>query len=145
VNGQAVSDAPETNGTGWLSDLERRRPVCLTLELPVRRIIAHPSVAPARTRSPSSAARSSTAQSKLTIPIRCVTFACRRMPRCKPPSKLTCSRRRHDHGHARAALPGEALYGPAPQTKPCPIRLIPYYVWNNRQPGEMRVWLPVAP
>ena len=25
------------------------------------------------------------------------------------------------------------------------VRLIPYYAWANRQPGEMSVWLPIAP
>ncbi|MBI3820477.1 MAG: glycoside hydrolase family 127 protein [Planctomycetes bacterium] len=26
-----------------------------------------------------------------------------------------------------------------------PVRLIPYYAWDNRQPGAMRVWHPIAP
>jgi hypothetical protein len=26
-----------------------------------------------------------------------------------------------------------------------PIKAIPYYAWDNRQPGPMKVWLPIAP
>jgi DUF1680 family protein len=28
-----------------------------------------------------------------------------------------------------------------PATKPCAIKMIPYYLWDNRSPGEMLVWL----
>ena len=28
-----------------------------------------------------------------------------------------------------------------PATKPCEIKMIPYYAWDNRSPGEMLVWL----
>jgi DUF1680 family protein len=30
-----------------------------------------------------------------------------------------------------------------PVLKPCTLTAIPYYAWDNRQPGQMRVWLPV--
>jgi DUF1680 family protein len=38
---------------------------------------------------------------------------------------------------------GDALYrsGAAPQETPIDIQAIPYCVWDNRTPGEMRVWL----
>ncbi len=26
---------------------------------------------------------------------------------------------------------------------PATIKMIPYHLWNNRGPGEMRVWIPV--
>jgi hypothetical protein len=29
----------------------------------------------------------------------------------------------------------------APVTKACAIKMIPYYLWDNRAPGEMLVWL----
>ena len=29
----------------------------------------------------------------------------------------------------------------APATRPCEIKMIPYYAWDNRAPGEMLVWL----
>jgi DUF1680 family protein len=28
-----------------------------------------------------------------------------------------------------------------PATVPCEIKMIPYYAWDNRAPGEMLVWL----
>ena len=30
-----------------------------------------------------------------------------------------------------------------PDLKPCALTAIPYYAWDNRQPGQMRVWLPL--
>jgi len=37
------------------------------------------------------------------------------------------------------------LYQPLPSVRTTPFTAIPYYAWDNRQPGAMRVWLPVAP
>jgi DUF1680 family protein len=38
------------------------------------------------------------------------------------------------------------LYRSAPpNTQPCVIRAIPYYAWDNRDPGPMHVWLRSAP
>jgi DUF1680 family protein len=31
----------------------------------------------------------------------------------------------------------------SPILKPCLLTAIPYYAWDNRQPGQMRVWLPL--
>lgn len=37
---------------------------------------------------------------------------------------------------------GEALYSFAPpQAGSCTLRALPYYLWSNRAPGSMRVWL----
>lgn len=49
------------------------------------------------------------------------------------------------HGAGRIA--GEqdwrhTLYQPYPQIQETPITAIPYYAWDNRQPGAMRVWMP---
>lgn len=45
----------------------------------------------------------------------------------------------------------DALYRPAssgPEARPVPgmveVRAIPYYAWANREPGPMRVWVPVS-
>ncbi|GAB4437484.1 MAG: hypothetical protein Fur0044_34360 [Anaerolineae bacterium] len=36
----------------------------------------------------------------------------------------------------------DTLYRPQPpDTRPAPITAIPYYAWDNREPGAMRVWL----
>ena len=38
-----------------------------------------------------------------------------------------------------------ALYRPSPPAaEPARLTAIPYYLWCNRGPGEMRVWLPEA-
>lgn len=37
---------------------------------------------------------------------------------------------------------GDRLYrSAAPQQQPIPLRAIPYSTWDNREPGEMRVWI----
>lgn len=39
----------------------------------------------------------------------------------------------------------DVLYRAEPaRQEPCAITAIPYYAWDNREPGAMRVWLPVA-
>lgn len=41
-----------------------------------------------------------------------------------------------------AAWPADRLYAPyRPETTPARIKAIPYFLWGNRQPGEMAVWL----
>jgi uncharacterized protein len=36
-----------------------------------------------------------------------------------------------------------ALYrNTPPQLRPCRLTAVPYYAWDNRQPGQMRVWIP---
>jgi DUF1680 family protein len=37
------------------------------------------------------------------------------------------------------------LYQPTAASSHVPITAIPYYAWDNRSPGAMKVWLPVAP
>ncbi len=37
------------------------------------------------------------------------------------------------------------LYQPAAAGAPTPIQAVPYYAWDNRRPGPMKVWLPEAP
>jgi DUF1680 family protein len=42
----------------------------------------------------------------------------------------------------RAEAWGEALYAEkAPEAAPDTARLVPYHLWDNRDPGEMLVWL----
>ena len=53
----------------------------------------------------------------------------------------------HHRGSAFEASSAEmALYAPAnlthPKTRPQEVTLIPYYVWANRQPCAMQVWVP---
>jgi hypothetical protein len=37
------------------------------------------------------------------------------------------------------------LYQPVAPPRSTPVKAIPYYAWDNRQPGAMKVWLPVSP
>jgi uncharacterized protein len=37
------------------------------------------------------------------------------------------------------------LYQSTPRSRRVPLMAIPYYTWDNRQPGAMQVWLPTAP
>jgi hypothetical protein len=51
-------------------------------------------------------------------------------------------------GEARAASEQpwhRSLYQPAAPVSRFALKAIPYYAWDNRQPGPMKVWLPVAP
>jgi DUF1680 family protein len=53
----------------------------------------------------------------------------------------------HHRGAAyEVASANEALYGPASvtprKTRPVELAFIPYYVWANRQPSAMQVWVP---
>lgn len=51
-------------------------------------------------------------------------------------------------GEARAASPqkwGRILYQPLAPSPRVALKAIPYYAWDNRQPGPMKVWLPVSP
>ena len=45
-------------------------------------------------------------------------------------------------GTARKA--SRTLRGEVQVSDPMPVKLIPYYLWNNRGPGEMIVWLPTT-
>jgi DUF1680 family protein len=51
-------------------------------------------------------------------------------------------------GEARTASQqtwGRHLYQPAASASRVALKAVPYYAWDNRQPGAMKVWLPVAP
>jgi hypothetical protein len=37
------------------------------------------------------------------------------------------------------------LYQPAPPASRVALKAIPYYAWDNRRPGPMKVWLPISP
>lgn len=52
----------------------------------------------------------------------------------------------HRGGAFEVSSAGEALYAPAllspRKTRPVDLTFIPYYVWANRQPSAMEVWVP---
>ena len=55
--------------------------------------------------------------------------------------------RREGNGRSRprTRTGRSTLYQPAAPRRRWPITAIPYYAWDNRKPGAMKVWLPVAP
>jgi hypothetical protein len=51
-------------------------------------------------------------------------------------------------GEARAVSDQQwrrKLYQPAAAAEGVALKAIPYYAWDNRQPGAMKVWLPISP
>jgi len=52
----------------------------------------------------------------------------------------------HRGGALEVSSAEEALYAPvsaaSPKTRPVELTLIPYYVWGNRKPSAMEVWVP---
>jgi hypothetical protein len=51
-------------------------------------------------------------------------------------------------GEARATTEPQwrrSLYQSAPSAGRVALKAIPYYAWDNRQPGPMKVWLPASP
>jgi DUF1680 family protein len=48
---------------------------------------------------------------------------------------------------SRLASPSPWPFGPKgaePEVEPVQLRLVPYYLWSNRGPSTMRVWIPVS-
>ncbi len=50
-------------------------------------------------------------------------------------------------GYLRTGRANEELYRPLgkPEYREIPVRLIPYFLWDNRSPADMSVWLPLKP
>lgn len=46
---------------------------------------------------------------------------------------------------ATAPAPGAAQEAPGPDDRAVTVTAIPYFQWDNRGPGAMRVWIPAAP
>jgi hypothetical protein len=43
------------------------------------------------------------------------------------------------------AWTNDSLYAPSPKPDEVEVTAIPYYAWDNRDPGEMVVWIPESP
>lgn len=150
VNGTAVSAAVEQ---GYLV-LERTWTpgdvVELDLPMPVRRIEAHPLVQEDR-------GCLALARGPL---IYCIEDCDLDAPASRlalpPTTELTSVRepglldgvvalRGMGETSAEPEWPGEDLYRTSPPPLPAPLTAVPYYAWDNRAPGGMRVWLPTTP
>ncbi len=97
--------------------------------------------------SPSAAARWSTASSRPTTPTRpSRSSRCRATPRSPPPSAATSSTASSRWWRRAGAASADGwngdLYRSAPPAAaPATLTAIPYYLWANREPGAMAVWL----
>ena len=150
VNRRAVS-AP-TVGNGYLvldREWKRGDRVELDLPMPVQKVAANPNV--------------KADQGLLAIQRGPIVYCLEQCDQTEPlasfwlpPEAGLKARRESDllggvvtvTGEALATSPqkwGRNLYQPAPASRRVTLKAIPYYAWDNRQPGAMRVWLPVAP
>ena len=124
----------------------------LTLEMPVRRVYAHPSVRSCQNRVAIQRGPLvyCAEQADNSVPIRRIY-----LPEDSSLDAAFCPELLGGvvriTGPAMAPSADDAmetgsdaapLYGSKPLLKACAVSLIPYYAWNNRQSGEMRVWLP---
>lgn len=150
INGQSASAAQEK---GYLTLSRSWSPgdtISLTLPMPVRRLAAHPAVAEDRgclalMRGPL---------------VYCIEAADQDAPvaglALSPTARLTAEHRPHLlggivtlEGEGEAGRddtwPDDCLYRSQPPSSSARLTAIPYYAWDNRTPGAMRVWIPAYP
>ena len=151
VNRRAVK-APVVERGYLVLDREWKRGdrVELDLAMPVQRVAANPQ----REGRPGPAGHPARADRLLPgavrpEPSRSRRSGCRRKPSSRPRASRACSAA-WSLSPARPALRpeqkwGRNLYQPAAPAGRVALKAIPYYAWDNRQPGAMKVWLPVAP
>jgi len=146
VDGERLEAQPGADG--YLSVSRTWQPgdtVTLKLDMPVRRIAAHPRVAAdlgrvALMRGPLvyclEAADNDGAVLDLALP---------RHADLKPewrPDLLGGVMTLHGKGLRREQCETEALYRPVDDETPIDVTAIPYYAWEHREAGEMAVWIP---
>ncbi|MBA3846506.1 MAG: glycoside hydrolase family 127 protein, partial [Planctomycetes bacterium] len=146
--GEAV-DAARLTGAGYLRIARRWRTgdiVELDLAMPIERVAAHPAVVDDRGR--------------VALRRGPVVYCCEAVDLGVDPDALTLGRdaqlrARHDPDllGGVTVIEGEGAVGDAdafagqlyrvgaPPSRPCRVRAVPYYAWDNRAPGAMRVWL----
>ncbi len=150
VNGRVI-DTGTAKEKGYLTIRRRWSPgdrVTLDLPMPVTRVYAHPDVR-------ADAGRVALRRGPLVYCIEQVDNCGIALPRATLPRNAPLeARRRPDLFGGAVAIEGDAqvaavedwngrLYRPEPPVSvAAPITAIPYYLWCNRGPGEMRVWLP---
>jgi len=120
--------------------------VVLDLQMPLRRVAAHPAVAANR-------GRTALMRGPLVYCLEGVDNGGRVRNLVLPPHGTLSAEFRPDllggvtvlKGELLAAYPedgGDRLYHRAARVEPKEAVAVPYYAWNNRGPGEMVVWLP---
>ncbi len=150
INGQAVKEPTIERGYVVLSrEWQAGDKVELNLPMPVERIAAHPNVKAdtnqlAFQRGPLvyclEACDQSEPISSLYIPAN-TTFQAEKAKDLLGGVVVL-------KGQAEVAEAADwtgKLYQAVTPSRRVPITAIPYYAWDNREPGPMRVWMPVAP
>ncbi len=150
VNGEAVEASPGENGYVKLHREWRRSDmVSLDMPMPVRRIVAHPRVS-------TDAGRVALQRGPVVYCLEGVdnggSVRDIALPR---ETKLEASFEKDllggvvvVRGKVLRRKPLEwsgALYQASPDDEEVSVVAIPYYAWDNRQPGEMVVWIPETP
>ncbi len=150
VNGQAVASPAIERGYAVLARTWRAGDkVTLDLPMPVRRVAAHPNVKAdqgllAIQRGPIVYCLEACDQ---TAPLAGLYLPAESELAAKPDKSLlggvvvitgdACAAAEQDWSRT--------LYQAAPPARRVPIVAVPYYAWDNRAPGAMKVWLPMAP
>ena len=148
VNGEEWSE-PEAFHKGYLSIHRAWQPgdeVDYDLQMPVRRVKAHPAVK-------ANEGRTALMRGPLVYCLEGVDNNGRVRNLVLPPDAKVTTEFRPDllggvtvlEGTALGAFPEdrrERLYRPAARVEPKEFVAVPYYAWDNRAPGEMVVWLP---
>jgi DUF1680 family protein len=150
VNGKKVSDPKIERGYCVLSrEWKTGDRVELNLPMPVQRIAANPNVEADR--------------GLLALQRGPIIYCVEQCDQTEPVASLSLPAAAGLKAERNAALPGGMivlngtadtavgpgwegkLYQPVPATRRVPITAIPYFAWDNRAAGPMKIWLPVAP
>lgn len=148
LNGQSLTDAPRQRGYLSLArEWQSGEVVTLTLEMPVQTVRANPKVRPML-------GRVALQRGPLIYCLEEVDNALTPLDRIALPEKLNWQTEHHAgllggvtvlRTTARALDDrpwSDTLYRTQPDSyAPVEITAVPYCVWDNRAPGEMRVWL----
>jgi DUF1680 family protein len=150
VNRKKVSDPKIERGYCVLSrEWKTGDRVELNLPMPVQRIAANPNVEADR--------------GLLALQRGPIIYCVEQCDQTEPVASLSLPAAAGLKAERNAALPGGMivlngtadtavgpgwegkLYQPVPATRRVPITAIPYFAWDNRAAGPMKIWLPVAP
>ncbi|HSU54548.1 MAG TPA: beta-L-arabinofuranosidase domain-containing protein [Candidatus Dormibacteraeota bacterium] len=150
VDGEPIKDPVRENGYLVLDrEWKHGDKVQLDLAMPIEKVLANPNV---------KADRSLVALQRGPI-VYCVEACDQPEPLASmylPVESELTSRREQGAVGDMVVIGGEAraaaaqpwrhkLYQPAGEPRKISFKAIPYYAWDNRKPGAMKVWLPSAP
>lgn len=148
LNGVKVIPTMDRGYATLVRDWSKGDKVEVNLEMPVRRVAAHPWV--------------KSNQGKLAIARGPVVYCMEGVDNSQPLSQLSVPADTEFKVQAEPKLLGGVvtltgqglstdttwkggLYATAPKSTKVGIKAIPYYAWDNRAAGEMKVWFPTTP